>query len=84
MNPNKDPVLRRTLVTMNNLIFDKCVNNPRYNEDVRLTETEKRDIDRCTLRYLETSCYVRNTFEYAQAYLLQAYSQYQNQNAEQN
>ena len=80
MNPNKDPVMRRTLVTMNNLIFDKCVDNSGWNKEIRLNEKAKKNIDRCTLKYLETSFYVRNTFEYAANYLMQAYSQYAHEN----
>lgn len=78
MNPNKDPVMRRTLGNMSELIFDKIYDRRSKRENNELSQDEKKAVDRCTQKYLETSCYVKNTFDYANEYLMQvAAAQYQ-------
>lgn len=65
MNVTKDPILRKRLMTMVEEIYDKCVIPPSKASSLQLTDPEKRAIDRCTIKYLETAKYVQEVFQEA-------------------
>ena len=65
MDISKDPVLRRRMMTMIEEIYDKCVAPPSKANSMHLTVTEKKAIDRCVVKYLETAKYVQESFQKA-------------------
>lgn len=65
MDMSKDPVLRRRMMTMIEEIYDKCVLPPSKASSMHLTVTEKKAIDRCVVKYLETAKYVQESFQKA-------------------
>ena len=67
MNISRDPVLRRRMMTMVEEIYDKCVIPPSKANSGQLTITEKKAIDRCVIKYLETAKYVQEAFHQALA-----------------
>lgn len=75
MNPAKDSVIRRTLRTMSEIIFDRFVDKDSTERE--LSEREEKNIDRASLKYIETASYVANTFDESLNYLMQV--QYQAQ-----
>lgn len=65
MNLSKDPVLRKRVTTMVNEIYEKAVIPVNRATSLELTSHEKKAIDRCVVKYLETSKYVALTFKKA-------------------
>ncbi|EAY02604.1 hypothetical protein TVAG_260640 [Trichomonas vaginalis G3] len=77
MNPAKDSVIRRTLRTMSEMIFDRFVDSS--SDEKTISEKEKKKIDRAALKYIEASSYVANTFDESFQYLMQVQMQAQAQ-----
>lgn len=69
MNLSKDPILRRRMMTMMEEIYDKCVIPPSKANSMQLTIPEKKAIDRCVVKYLETAKYVKESFQKALLYI---------------
>ena len=65
MNISKDPILRKRMTTMVEEIYDKCVIPPSKASSLQLSDPEKKAIDRCTIKYLETAKYVQEVFHEA-------------------
>jgi hypothetical protein len=68
----KDPTLRKRVMTMVNEIYDKCVAAPTETTSMELSIPEKKAIDRCVIKYLETAKYVREAFGRAMLALSQS------------
>ena len=69
MNLATDPVLRRRMITMISEIYDKCCVPPQKAQTNSLSVGEKKAIDRCVVKYLETAKYVTNAFASAMSIL---------------
>jgi hypothetical protein len=67
MNVATDPVLRRRVIAMVDEIYKKCVIPPSKAASMQLSLPEKKAIDRCVVKYLETAKYVREAFHRAVA-----------------
>jgi len=65
MNLSKDPVLRKRVLSMVQEIYDKCVTPASKTSSMELSLSEKKAIDRCVVKYLETSKYVVESYEKA-------------------
>ena len=65
MNLSKDPVLRKRVTAMVNEIYEKAVIPVNKATSLELTPHEKKAIDRCVVKYLETSKYVTEVFKEA-------------------
>jgi hypothetical protein len=61
----KDPTLRKRVMAMVNEIYDKCVMSPTESTSIELSIPEKKAIDRCVIKYLETAKYVKEVFQRA-------------------
>lgn len=72
MNLSKDPVMRRRMLRMVDEIYDKCVTPSARVSTMDLSGAEKKAIDRCVVKYLETARYVKELFAAA---LTAAYAQ---------
>ena len=53
------------MTTMVEEIYDKCVIPPSKASSLQLSDPEKKAIDRCTIKYLETAKYVQEVFHEA-------------------
>lgn len=62
MNLATDPILRRRMLTMVSEIYDKCCVPAQKAQTNNLSIAEKKAIDRCVVKYLETAKYVRTAF----------------------
>lgn len=62
MNLTKDPILRKRMLTMVEEIYDKAVIPVKKASSPNLTVAEKKAIDRCVVKYLETAQYVTHSF----------------------
>jgi hypothetical protein len=69
MNLAKDAVMRKRLMTMVDEIYRKCVIPPAKANSMQLSLPERKAIDRCVVKYLETAKYVREAFHRAVASL---------------
>lgn len=67
MNFPKDPVIRKRVMTMATEIYDKCAVEPDRADSMELTDAERKAIDRCVVKYLETAKYVKEVFATALA-----------------
>lgn len=67
MNLSKDPVMRKRMLAMVGEIYDKCVIPAHRAAAMDLTVVERKAIDRCVVKYLETAKYVREVFDRAAA-----------------
>ena len=65
MNLTKDPILRRRMLCMVEEIYDKCVIPASKSNSMELSIPEKKAIDRCVVKYLETSKYVVECYKNA-------------------
>ena len=65
MNLAKDSVMRKRMLAMVSEIYDKCVIPPSRASSMDLTVVEKKAIDRCVVKYLETAKYVKEVFALA-------------------
>jgi hypothetical protein len=71
MNVANDPILRKRVMTMVDEIYKKCVIPPSKADSMQLSLPEKKAIDRCVVKYLETAKYVREAFHRAVAAVAQ-------------
>ncbi|OHT07505.1 hypothetical protein TRFO_24247 [Tritrichomonas foetus] len=62
-------------MTMVEEIYDKCVIPPSKASSMQLTVPEKKAIDRCVVKYLETAKYVQESFQQALLALAEAAKQ---------
>ena len=67
MNFSRDPVIRKRVMTMAGEIYDRGVAEPSQADELGLTAAEKKEIDRCVVKYLETAKYVKEVFATALA-----------------
>ena len=75
MNLAKDPVMRKRMLTMVGEIYDKCVIPPGRAASMDLTIAERKAIDRCVVKYLETAKYVKEVFANALALVYGTHNQ---------
>lgn len=57
--------MRKRMLAMVGEIYDKCVIPPHRAASMDLTVVEKKAIDRCVVKYLETAKLVKEVFELA-------------------